>query len=153
GETTYAAVLAGALVATASTRSSSVGRGDRIASAGMALIAVVFVFAAAAEVVLRSAFVAAEHGDLRTADHRFHAAETLRPWDVDIPQMAAHAFAQLSLGDATATTLAADWIAGAPATGDPQLLVDHAAVLEAGGDLGQADRLLTAALAADHEDP
>lgn len=152
GETTYAAVLAGALVATP-VGATAVGWRDRVASAAMALIALLFVFAAVAEIVLRSAFVSAEHGDLQTADRRFHAAQTLRPWDVDIPLVAAHAFAQLSLDNADAARLAADWIADAPATGDPQLLVDEAAVQEAAGQLARADQLLTAALAADHDDP
>jgi O-antigen ligase len=154
GETPYAAVLAGALVASP-LAAGQPGRRRRDVATGVVLAAVafVFVFAAAADIVLRSAFVAAEHGDVDTADQRFHAAANLRPWDVDVALMAVHAFAQLSLDDPAARTLAGAWITDAPQTRDPQFLVDQATVDEAGHDYPTAVELLTAALAADHDDP
>jgi O-antigen ligase len=131
GTTPLAATFAGALVAMP-LRTSSVAHGDsapprlklvpysdklkqtaeilRVALfVGLALL---LFLAAWAEIPLRNALDDASAGRLGAADHSFHLAENLRPWDPSISATAGHAFAVLAaLGEPDAAQRGAPWVA------------------------------------------
>jgi tetratricopeptide (TPR) repeat protein len=131
GTTPLAAVFAGALVAmplrtssgvhgeTASPRSPLVPDSDKLSQiaeilrvalfAGLALL---LFLAAWAEIPLRNALDDASAGRLGAADHSFHLAENLRPWDPSIAATAGHAFAVLAaLGEPDTAQRGAPWVA------------------------------------------
>lgn len=130
GTTPLAATLAGALAA-ASLRTPSEtlsqsseqssrrpGRAtvDRVTAAlkvgVFSALALLLLAAAVAEIPLRNAIVEAAQGRLGAADHSFHVAEALRPWDPSISATAGHAFAVLAaLGEPGAARRGAPWTA------------------------------------------
>lgn len=109
GTTPLAALFAGALIAQPP-RPAAAPAWPRVGVAGAyALLTVVLVVAAFAELPLRSALDEAAAGNLRAADHDLHLARDLRPWDAGVAQIATHAYA----------ALAAQQVTGAAAFGLP----------------------------------
>ena len=110
-----------------------------------------------AEIPLRHAIVALEPRDPAAADADFHAVRTLRPWDVDLPGTAAHAFVTvvLTTGDPTAVTDAATWLGRVPGSldSDEQVRLDTASFDEVKRDYAAAAAILDAALARDRANP
>jgi tetratricopeptide (TPR) repeat protein len=75
-------------------------------------LALLLFLAAWAELPLRTAIDDAAAGRLAAADHSFHLAQNLRPWDPSIAATAGHAFAVLAtLGEPDATHRGAPWVA------------------------------------------
>ncbi len=98
GTTPLAALFAGILIAAPNpSRPGAYTRLRGVFAAGCALLALILVAAAVAEMPLRSALLQATAGNLPAADHDFHLAHDLRPWDAGIAQIAAHAYAVLAL--------------------------------------------------------
>jgi len=139
GTTPLAAVFAGALLATGRTGESAMGDGlDRLRRAATIATSVgllaLLTAAAVAEIPLRTAILEAARGQLQSADRHFHQAAAWRPWDFEVPALAAHAFAVLASADvAQAADLGARWSARALAD-DPRSV----SVLEDAGTLALA---------------
>jgi O-antigen ligase len=123
---------------------------------GSSLLALVWLFAAVAEIPLRSAIVDVTGARLSAANAQFHDALRLRPWDIEVRLAAGHAFAAAALdGLSGASSLGRPWLT-APRTLLPdseQVDEDLAALDAAAGDFTAADRLLDRALARDRHNP
>lgn len=111
GTTPLAAFCAGALVAVAPRGATEATRGEKGAwmhssafAAGTALtmgaLALVLTSAALAELPLRAAIENLGAGRLDDAQHEFHLAHLLRPWDGEIATTAGHAFVVAAQADA-----------------------------------------------------
>jgi O-antigen ligase len=94
GTTPLAALFAGALIAQPPRSWWAPARA--FGAAGYALLTLVLVVAAFAEIPLRSALDEAAAANLRAADHDFHVARDLRLWDAGVAQTATHAYAALA---------------------------------------------------------
>lgn len=175
GTTPLAATLAGALVAV-SARPSAEARGDVASSrfrrdrargkgahvldvvrTGLfAVLALLLLLAAVAEIPLRDAIDDAAAGRLGAADHRFQLAAALRPWDPSIGATAGHAFAVLAnLGEPGAAKDGEYWTT-TELSDDPngiQSLEDAAEIDNALRKVGAASTLLVRAQSLDPTDP
>ncbi|GAB2464901.1 hypothetical protein GCM10007967_19020 [Xylanimonas ulmi] len=81
---------------------------------GMALLVAVLGVACAAEIPLARGAAAAARGDVANAEHDFAVAEHLRPWDADVPLIAAQSFVpETAAGDKSAAQAAGRWSARA----------------------------------------
>jgi hypothetical protein len=156
GPTVVAAVFAGALVAESATAGSE-RRTARFAIPGVAAVLAVFqLVSAIAEIPLRTAVVDVTDGNLAGAKSSFDTAKLLRPWDVEIPLAAGHAFAAVSLaGDEGAPAYGRPWLDDAlrRVPTSEQAREDLAVVEAASGDLGGAQRLLDEAITRDRFNP
>jgi O-antigen ligase len=159
GTTPLAALFAGALIAApapapVAVRAYAWLRGILVAA--YAVLTVVLVGGAAAELPLRSALLQAAAGNLAAADRDFHTARDLRPWDAGIAQIATHAYA----------VLARDQYAGASRFGIPwsvkelaaypdsiQALQDGATLEAAAGNTTASARLLSRARRLEPDNP
>jgi O-Antigen ligase len=155
GTAPLGALYAGALLAeTAGSGSVAVVR--RSAAAAYAAMTVVLGAAALAELPLRSALVEAAAGNLTAAEHDFHTAHDLRPWDHGVAQIATHAYAVLAeRGDVRAAQLGLPW-AAAERRAYPdsvQALQDSATLDTAVGRTREASQLLRAAHRLEPENP
>ena len=119
-------------------------------------LAVLLLLAAVAEIPLRSAIDDAALGRLGAADHSFHLAQTLRPWDPSIGATAGHAFAVLAaLGEPGAAARGEPWVV-AEVREDPQgvgSLEDAAAIDVALHRWAAAQSLLVRATSLDPTNP
>lgn len=95
GTTPLAALLAGAALARPPSATER-GTARRLAMAASVALALVLTAAAVAELPLRSARVAMRTGNAAAADHDFHLAADLRPWDSAVAMQAANTFAILA---------------------------------------------------------
>ena len=112
-------VMAGSLLAKTSPETQGVAHVSRVwwrpagtaAACVAALVASAFVaFGAAAELPLKSGYEAAGRGETAAADRAFQQAVALRPWDSDVPRLAAQAFAERTVtGDRAAGEAAVSW--------------------------------------------
>ena len=165
GTAPLAALYAGALLSQPiradgdSERSVSVSvsvSASRVAAAAYGVLAIVLAAAAFAEIPLRQALVRAAAGDLKTANHDFDLARTLRPWDPGVAQVATHAYAVLAAhGGLRAAALGSTW-AARELDGYPdsvQGLQDAAVIDRALGRSGAADARLRAARRLEPENP
>lgn len=162
GTTPLAATFAGALVAVP-LRSQGARDVERLKHLADTLRAVLFgalalllVLAAWAEIPLRSAIEDAASGRLAAANHEFHLAQDLRPWDPSVAATAGHAFAVLAtLGEPGAAVRASPWVA-TELRENPSGVVtleDGAAIDDASGHLGSAASLLKNAQRLDPTNP
>jgi O-Antigen ligase len=157
GTTPLAAVFAGALIA--APPPSLAGAYTRLRGglvAGYTLLTVILVAAAVAEMPLRSALLQATAGNLAAADHDFHLAHDLRPWDAGIAQIATHAYAVLALEDQVgASRFGLPWAAKElDAYPDSiQALEDGATIESAAGRPAAGARLLRRARRLEPENP
>lgn len=128
-----------------------------LAGASLLLLGVWFLLAAIAEIPLRHAVLDVARGNDQAADRAFAAARDLRLWDIDLPDVAAHAFVTQGLadGDAAAINAAGEWLGRIPheLRNDEQVELDTASVDEAQGQYGAAESVLTRVLTDDHDDP
>jgi tetratricopeptide (TPR) repeat protein len=173
GTTPLAAVLAGVLVArpprgsepnAASPRERPWHRyeqqGVRVARVLLVslfgALSLLLVLAAVAEIPLRSAIENAASGHLTSADHEFHTASSLRPWDPSIAATAEHAFAVLAtLGEPGAAKRGVAWAAKA-VRDDPEAvgpLEDAGTLFATQGALVKAQRDLERAKKIDPTNP
>jgi hypothetical protein len=152
-----AALLAGVLVAEGVAAARTEPRALRVAGPVVAgALALFMLLAATAEIPLKSAVIDVTHGDLRGAQHAFNAAHALRPWDVEIPLAAGHAFAAGSLaGQRDAAAYGETWLRDAVrrVPTSEQAREDLAVVSAAQGDFATALRLLDQALGRDPHNP
>lgn len=171
GTTPLAATLAGALVSVPlrSSRDASVTapptRRDRdelreiarvLRVALFAALALLLFLAALAEIPLRNAIEDAASGRLETADHSFHLAQDLRPWDPSIAATAGHAFAVLAgLGEPGAARRGSPWVASELRENSQGVvsLEDAATIDVASHRLRSADSLLQRAQRLDPTNP
>jgi O-antigen ligase len=157
GTTPLAALFAGALIA--APPSSLAGAYMRLRGVfvvGYTMLTVVLVAAAVAEMPLRSALLQATAGNLAAADHDFHLAHDLRPWDAGIAQIATHAYAVLALEhEAGASRFGLPWaVKELDAYPDSiQALEDGAAIESAAGRPAASARLLRRARRLEPENP
>jgi hypothetical protein len=175
GTTPLAAMLAGVLVA-----NSALGRDERrgeaptsrrsrllatararnvfdaVMIAAFSALAVLLLLAAVAEIPLRVAIDDASSGNLGAADHNFHIATSLRPWDPSIAATAGHAFAVLATyAEPGAAKRGAPW-AAIEVRDDPggvTPLEDGAEIDTATHQLALAQTLLQRAANIDPTDP
>ena len=119
--------------------------------AGAAVLLVLSIMAAFAEIQIRGALTLAASGDLAAAQSHFHTAQSLRAWDAAVAATAGHAFvvviAQSDQGDQQrlATNLAAvGWVSKARARipDSEQVALDEASVRELRGHYRAAAGLL-----------
>lgn len=150
GTTPLAAFLAGAVIAGMPRPPTGSRRWLRRAAIGAtAAWFLVLVPAVAAEWSLDSAYRAVSAGDFAAdggADSAFENARALRPWDADVPLMAAHAFASVALSGGTgAAEPARNWgvraLAAVPTSATATAAASAAA--EVTGDLERATELMT----------
>jgi O-antigen ligase len=157
GSTPLAALFAGALVA--APRPSRALQSRRLrgfAVGAFALLTVVLVAGALAELPLRSALLQAASGNLAAADRDFHLARDLRPWDAGVAQTAAHAYAVLARGRETgAGRFGLPWALKELAVypDSIQALQDGASLESAGGRPAAGSRLLRKARRLEPENP
>jgi hypothetical protein len=157
GTTPLAALFAGALIAAPPPSPASAYtrlRGGLVA--GYTLLTVVLVAAAVAEMPLRSALLQATAGNLAAADHDFHLAHDLRPWDAGIAQIATHVYAVLALEhQAGASRFGLPWaVKELDAYPDSvQALEDGATIESAAGRPVASARLLRRARRLEPENP
>ena len=127
------------------------------AACGLGVLALVLGLAAVAEIPLRHAIIAVARGDNAAAARDFSAARALRFWDVDLPDLAAHAFATqgLSDGDPAAIAAAGEWLDRVPAElrQDEQVELDAASYAEGMGRYADAIAGLTHVLTVDRYNP
>jgi tetratricopeptide (TPR) repeat protein len=120
-------------------------------------LAGVFFLAAIAEIPLRHAIIDVSRGDIDGANRSFDAARALRPWDVDLPDVAAHAIVTYGLasGDRRSVDAAARWLDRVPGElrRDEQVALDVASLWEARGEYAAARSLLTEVLSRDRDNP
>jgi predicted Zn-dependent protease len=112
--------------------------------------------AAIAEIPLRSAIDGAAAGNLRAADHSFHLAEDLRPWDPSVAETAGHAFAVLAAyGEPGAARRGTSWAATELRENPDGVLTleDAAAIDVANNHVDTAATLLRRAEILDPTDP
>ena len=155
GTAPLAALFAGALLSTVPAR--GLVRRRRAALSGACavasgLLAVVLSCAAAAELPLRLATVAAAKGEVERANHDFDAASLLRPWDGAVAADAANNFAILAThGVRGAAAAGARWSHRALDADRQSIaaLADGAAVALARGEAARAAALLSRALRLD----
>ncbi|WP_432393381.1 tetratricopeptide repeat protein [Pseudarthrobacter sp. L19] len=112
-------VMAGALLTTTGAKTRGIAQVSRewwrpagtAAACVAALVAAAFVaFGAAAELPLKSGYEAAGRGQTAAAERAFQRAVALRPWDSDVPRLAAQAFAERTVtGDRMAGEAAVSW--------------------------------------------
>ncbi|MCU1481122.1 MAG: hypothetical protein JWQ19_1908 [Subtercola sp.] len=110
--TIFAAVLLGAVVARAprgisdaATAGSIRSRAFRMTRVGLlGLWAIALLVTCAAEVPMKAGVDAAASGSLASANSAFAAAAALRPWDADVPLIAAQSFAAAADAGAAAGT-------------------------------------------------
>jgi O-antigen ligase len=158
GTAPLGALYAGALLAEpAGSGSVAAARVVRLsAAAAYAGLTVVLGAAAVAELPLRSALVQAAAGNLTAAEHDFHSADDLRPWDRGVAQIATHAYAVLAeQGDVHAAQLGLPW-AAAERRAYPdsvQALQDSATIDTAVGRTAEASQLLRAAHRLEPQNP
>lgn len=149
GTTPLAALFAGAVIATTPRPATRAVIWLRtVAGAAYVVLTVALAAGALAEVPLRSALLQAAAGNLAAADHDFHLARELRPWDAGIAQTATHAFAVLALHqDTRAGRLGIPWASRELAAypDSIQALKDGAALDAAAGMPTTATRLLRTA--------
>ncbi len=146
GTTGLAALLAGALVAV-----PTAGRRRLVAAlvgSAAGVLALVLLVGTAAEYPLASAVQHASVGEVAAAESDFASAQRLRPWDLDIPLVAASTFfAGTQAGDAESAEAAARWARRSlDATGslEAQRILGSAQVV--GGEPAQARATLDDAL-------
>ncbi|WP_051274411.1 O-antigen ligase [Cellulomonas sp. URHD0024] len=107
GTAGLAALLAGTLVAAAPSHRRFVAPAVAVVSGALTVALVV---GTAAEYPLASAVRHASVGDVDAADDQFALAQRLRPWDLDIPLVAATTFfAGTQAGDVPSAEAAARW--------------------------------------------
>jgi O-antigen ligase len=139
GSTPLAALMAGALLATAPVPARRpVARIviRRLVAVVLALLVIVLSSAALAEIPLRSATLAAAAGRITAANSDFGIAAAMRPWDSEVPTSAAAAFAALATdGVRGAAALGASWSARARSA-DPESIA--ALAIAATVDLARA---------------
>jgi O-antigen ligase len=159
GPTALAAFLAGLLAAEPATvdeRAARKARDVTVAAVAMGLT-VVFVLAGIAEVALRSAILDVGDRDIAGADHQFHVARALRAWDLDLPDVAAHAFLTEAIATDTQSSAVTgqEWLTRVPGAlrDDEQVRLDTAQADELFGRLPQARTLLSAVLIDDPDNP
>jgi hypothetical protein len=120
-------------------------------------LGLVFLMAEIAEIPLRHAIVHVSRGEVASADHDFAVAHVLRPWDLDLPDVAAHALVTygIATGDGAAVGRAAVWLDKVPSElrEDEQVMLDRASLDEALGNYIAAERGLTAVLGRDRDNP
>jgi Flp pilus assembly protein TadD len=167
GTTPLAAALGGAVLAEAPLAAASEGALEGVRAvvrlmvgAGAAVLLVLSIMAAFAEIQIRDALTLAASGDLAAAQSHFHTAQSLRAWDPAVAATAGHAFvviAQSDQGDQQrlATNLAASWVSKARARipDSEQVALDEASVRELRGHYRAAAGLLRGVLARDPLDP
>lgn len=161
GFTSPAPTLLGALLlgVVLSSAPGTTGRSvaPRLVATGLGALSLVFLSAAIAEIPLRHAIVDVSRGDVAGAQDDLDAVRVLRPWDVDLPDLAAHAFVTygLATGDATSVADASKWLSRVPGElrRDEQVELDRSSVDEADHDYAAAEDVLHAVLMADRDDP
>lgn len=156
GPTMLAALFAGVLVATPEDPRIE-PTWQRIGLTSVAAATSIFMLVCAvAEIPLRSAIVDVTDGNLAAAKDHFDIAQALRPWDVEVPLAAGHAYAAASLaGVSGAAAYGRPWLVDASrrVPTSEQAQEDLAAVDAGLGDLASARRLLDRALARDRYNP
>ncbi len=157
GTTPLAALFAGALIAAPPQPAARAVAWPRAALvSAYAVLVIVLVAGAAAEIPLRRALLEAAAGNLAAADSDFKTAHDLRPWDAGVDQIATHAYA----------VLAQRHYSGAAGFGIPwsvnelaaypdsiQALQDGATLESAAGRPGAAARLLARARRLEPDNP
>ncbi|HWC35025.1 MAG TPA: O-antigen ligase family protein [Mycobacteriales bacterium] len=133
-------------------------RGDAAIGTAFLALAAIFLLAAVAEIPLRHAVIQVGRGNPAGAARDFTAARVLRPWDVDLPDVAAHAFITygITTNNSDAISQADSWFTRIPAElrrRDEQVELDHASIAEAHADYAAAAQLLTTLLARDRDNP
>jgi len=132
------------------------GTGNAASIVTFGALGVVLMLAAVAEVPLRAAVSDAASGQLVAANHEFHLAEWMRPWDSSIAATAGHAFAVLATyRERGAVEEAVPWVA-TEVRDDPDgvtSLQDAAAVDESSGRLDAAIDALRHAVEVDPTNP
>ena len=152
GTTPLAAFLAGAVIAEVPRAVGSSRRAEWLRRVTIGVVvawALVLGSAVAAEWSLNDAYRALSAGRFESggpADAAFARARTLRPWDGDVPALAAHAFASVALAGGTAAAEpAGDWarLALAQIPTSATAIAAASAAAEVTGDLDRAEELMT----------
>jgi hypothetical protein len=159
GPTALAALLTGPLVARSATSLNSANRkiGDLAVGTAMFALTVIFLAAGIAEIPLRHAIVSLSQGHDAAAESSFNAVRDLRPWDVDLPDTAGHAFVTVAstASDPEAAKFAGIWLRRVPGSlaDDEQVRLDVASLEELRGQYAAAAQVLANARAVDPDNP
>ncbi|HVX68984.1 MAG TPA: O-antigen ligase family protein [Mycobacteriales bacterium] len=157
GPTVLASVFLGISLSARTTVAPRRQIGELVIGSALLAITAVFLLAAIAEIPLRHAILQVSQGNAAEAASDFAAARVLRPWDLDLPDLAAHAFITYGINarDAASISEGAKWLDRVPSTigRDEQVELDRASLAEAHGDFAAAERRLTMLLAHDQDNP
>jgi hypothetical protein len=157
GPTLLAAVFLGVALSAPSKEQPSHRWPPTLAASGLLALGVMFLFGAIAEIPLRHAILDVSKGDPSAAQHDFEAARVLRPWDVDLADVAAHAFITYGIasGDSTSVADSATWLSRVPGElhSDEQVELDTASLAEAHREYSAAESILGHVLTIDRGNP